>query len=395
MPTGDSEQEGLGPLRLATFVFLAINALFPILWLIFLPSTGPIHGDWAHLVLVAEHFVRGDWEHLYAVGEHALDPDLYWRYPPFALYAVAPLALLPKTGAYVAMATAGVATLIGAMVLMTKLAPVRGYRVEWALALFASGPAISNLMLGQSAGWLTLGLVVAATLWTRGRVLLACAVLGLFVVKPNWGIFFGVYALWTREWRGAAVMAGVAAGACLSALPLGAQVWTDFFEISLANDAILADYEPYKQITLGAFLKAALGEGSVTTAIWALSQLAMFGAAATVWRHSTDHAHKLGVAVLWLIAANPYASFYDALVLFLPATVWWSAQARWRPGRWNLVGVLIAFAWCWEKAPFTLPFMGITDINGTVPFSVVGPCTAAWLLLEAAEAHHRAQHQVP
>ena len=375
-----------GRLRLLAFAAMAPFASFWLAWAVMWAGGYPFEGDWTFLWHVAEHFVAGDTARLYSLDD-PLMPDMYWRYPPFALYLVAPLALLPQETAYTAISASVILTLLVSLRLLAKLASPRGYAVEWSMAIALSHFAVLVLTMGQSSGWLLLGLVVAATLWQRGHPLAAHALLGLFVVKPNWGAFFGLMALARRDWRGAAVMAGVAALVCLTSLPLGADLWRDFVHVSLGNDVILEGYGYFKQITFGSFVESVLGRGPASTAARLVATGVMLAAAAFTWSRVREPVHLLGTTVLLLVAANPYVSNYDGLVLAVPAAVWWSTRERWDPSRWRVVGGMIAACWYWQYIPLVLgPILAIPgDVDSGPPFSIVGPCVAAWLLIQAWE----------
>jgi hypothetical protein len=254
------------------------------------------------------------------------------------------------------------------------------------LAIAFSAPALSTVIMGQSSALILLCVVAAVVLWERGRVGTACALLALLVIKPNWGIFFGAYAIAAGHWRGAAVMAAVASAMCLTSLPLGWDVWRGFLGLSGANDQVLLAYEPFKVITLKGFLDAVIGRGALATGIWLSASAGLTLVAARAWRRPGSPLTQLGSVVLLTVAANPHASFYDALVLALPAMAWWAERDRWRPAPWRLVGWLIAIAWCWEQYFYTWGnVIRMAGISAFPPFSVVGPVAAIWLVLAARE----------
>ena len=167
------------------FPFLMVHWAFPALWLAKLLQYGPDPHDWLHLKVVADHFVAGDWTHLYSVGEHEINPGYYWRYPPFALYVIAPLAWIPRTWAYGLMAAIEIGALVASISLLGRLLPIRSMKREWVLAIVLSAPALSTVIAGQSSALILLCVVGAATLWTRGRVGWARALLALLALKPN------------------------------------------------------------------------------------------------------------------------------------------------------------------------------------------------------------------
>jgi hypothetical protein len=357
------------------------------MWLLFVTRNGPAAGDWHHLKVVADHFVAGDWSRLYAVGEQALDSRFFWRYPPFALYVVAPLAWLPDEWAYALLVGVEVAAVAASLWMLRRLEPFRNMRAEWFLAIVFSAPMLGTLVTGQSSALVMLCIVGAASLWTRGKVIRACAVLGLLAIKPNWGLVFGLLAIVRREWKGAAAMAGVVILLCLLTLPLGYQLWADFVGVSIGHAFALAGYDVQKQITLRSFLEGTLGKGDVTLVVWAIAAIALVVAAVLAWRAPGPPLRWLGIGVLLAIAANPYAFFYDALTLAVPATVWWAERDRWKRQPWLIVGALLALTWCSEQWLYS---WGVFAMSAGAPWrppvSIVGLTTTIWLLLAARQA---------
>lgn len=378
------------PGRKLVFAIAGLHALFPLLWLLGVWRNGPTPTDWLHLKIVADHFVAGDWAHLYAVDDGAINPGYFWRYPPFALYLVAPLAGLSRGWAYFAVVATQLVALAASMALLLRLAPARGCTPEWVVVVVFSAPVLTTLVVGQNSGLMVLTVVVAASLWARQRVFAAGALLGLFALKPNWGAAVFLCLMASRQWRIAAAMASASALLVLLSLPLGTGLWSDFVAASLANGKILVAYEGHKLITLKGFIDGTVGVGAPAQGLWALAVVVLTTAAITIWRRPATPLHHLGTALLFAVAANPYASFYDALVLIVPASVWWAERALWRPSRWQLVGALVALAWLGEHAHFTwLPLLAKFGLEWTPAVSIVGPLVSLWLLLEAAEALRR------
>jgi hypothetical protein len=91
--------------------------------------------------------------------------------------------------------------------------------------------------------------------------------------------------------------------------------------------------------------------------------------------------------VLLVVSANPYAFFYDALVLAIPATVWWAERESWSRKPWLIVGALIALIWCSEQWLYSWGVLaGIAGVPWRPPVSLVGLAASIWLVLAAREA---------
>ena len=377
-------------LRAILFPCLAVQVRFPVMWLAATVQNGPAPNDWLHLKIVADHFVAGDWTRLYAVGDQALNPGYFWRYPPFALYIVAPLAWLPEVWAYVVLAGLEVLALGASVWLLRTLHPFREMRVEWLLAIVLSAPALTTIVTGQSSALIMLCIVSAAVLWTRGQAITACAILGLLAIKPNWGVVFGLIALVRHEWKGAAAMTGVAALLCAATLPLGFQLWADFVDVSVGHSFALIDYPPQKQITLRGFLEGTLGKGELTLTLWAIAAIVLGVIAVRSWRTSGSPLRHLGTGVLLVVSANPYAFFYDALVLAIPATSWWVERDRWTKTPWRIVGGLLLLIWCSEHWLYSWSvLLAPAGLRWLPPVSIVGPAAAVWLVLAANHRNHQ------
>lgn len=360
------------------------HALFLVLWAMVIATSGPQQSDWALLKAVADHFVAGDTANLYSRGPDFLVPNYLWLYPPFVLFPLSVLALLPPLGAYLLLAFGAVAATARSVLLLDRVLKVGPVRELWMLAVFCSAPLLTTVVTGQLSGFILYLLVAAGSLWSAGNTLGGCILLGLLVAKPNWGLVFGLMVLVRREWRGAAVMAAVAALCCASGLLAGAQLWRDFFEAATVSIELQRTFAPYTIITLRGFFEALLPQ-ALAWPLWSASALLLAAAAVSLWRRPAPPMEHLAAAVLLVISSNPYAHFYDALVLVLPATVWWTGRARWPGPAWKVVGLLIAAAWVWEQAAWSWPIllkMGGVDFE--LPFSLVGPATAIWLLLWSA-----------
>ena len=191
----------------------------------------------------------------------------------------------------------------------------------------------------------------------------------------------------TAAWRMQVwISFGVAASLCLLTLPLGLPLWKDFFGVSMANADVFANYDAYKLVTLRGFMEGMLGRSSLTSALWAVAASGLVVAAVVAWRTPGSPLRHLGIGLLLAIAANPYAQFYDALVLAVPATIWWAEQDRWRRGPWLIVGTLLAVAWCGEQWLHAWGALTTAAGLGWLPtVSIVGPVAAVWLMLAATQ----------
>jgi alpha-1,2-mannosyltransferase len=159
------------------------------------------------------HTATADW----LVGQPARLPDLNH---PIARLLFAPFALLPfRTAALLwTLGSIGVALLC-----LRRIARETGVAVgPLVLLVFASAPVAVALGLGQVT-FVLLPILTAAWLADRaGHTERAAGWLGLLtVLKPFYGLY-GLYLLWRREWRAAAVYGGtIVLGYALGLLLVG------------------------------------------------------------------------------------------------------------------------------------------------------------------------------
>jgi hypothetical protein len=367
-------------------VFLGAHALFLVLWAVVVARFGPQQNDWAVFKGVADRFVAGEIANLYTRGADGIVPGYFWIYPPFVLYPLSVLAPLPPLAAYLLLAAVAVGATALSLRWLGRLCGVEDDRETWILVVICSAPFLTTVVTGQLSALLLLGIVGAGRLWTAGRAVAAGALLGLTVAKPNWGVAFGLMMLVRGEWRGAAAMAAVALLCCAGGLLPGPELWQEFFRAAAVSIEVQGHYDPYTIVTLRGFLEAVLPSAGMAYFVWGVAALAMLAAAVSIWRRrGSSPLDCLASVVLLVLAANPYAHFYDALVLVLPATVWWTGREKWAAGPWRAVGGLLAVAWIWEHAAWSWPMLGkLADLEVELPFSLVGPAATLWLLLWAS-----------
>ena len=105
-------------------------------------------------------------------------------------------------------------------------------------------------------------LLIALTLllWTSGQEFLAGLAIGLLAIKPHYCVPILLCVVLARAWR---VLAGASIAIALlvlSTLPLGADMWTSYFEQFGSVRGVVAAIPSWKQITLLAFWRSVLGE---------------------------------------------------------------------------------------------------------------------------------------
>ncbi len=322
-----------------------------------------LSGDWIQFHRTASRLVGGEWSRLYPdgfpSGHHPDFPDgLYFLYPPFALVFTAPLAALSPIGAYLACVALVLAGVVGALLLLRSALDATADD----LVLVGLGVAASAFFLGGLAlGHLSMLLVTAAAgaLWlsVRRRYVAAGAVTALLLVKPNWGVPLGLLLVVGRCWPAVLGYAAAAVGLFLVGLALDHGLWTRWLEMTIEyGEVIRTGTPPQRQITLFASLQSILnrpGSDRLVQVLWWGGSIALVIPTAVLWwtarRRAIPWERLWGVALVVVLAVNPYAYFYDGVLLAVPGAVWWMRRKSYRSrGAWATVAGVLALLLVWE-----------------------------------------------
>ena len=200
--------------------------------------------------------------------------------------------------------------------------------------------------------------------------------------KPNLGLIFPALFVARRQWS---LVAGWACGFALllvSTVPIGPDIWADFFRSyhSLAA-ALSAEIPMWKQQTIYAFWRTALGmpQSPRLVALWAFSTLPLLAVTVAVWIKVTPDPRHLprlfGIAVLAAVCCNMYLFVYDGLLLALPGIVWHVRRADYRSAACHrTAGIALLVIYIWQH-------LGTWFVHGAWP--LVGPAAGFWLVAEA------------
>lgn len=378
-------------LRLLHFALLALAIGAFGLWLAYLWSERGNPDVW-----------QRDWYCFYSAGQQFLESgaqsvysgqcirNYYWLYPPYMLYPYALVsAILPAPTYYLLAAAAIVGVTALALKLLAVSLPIRQLRFE-TLALFVVGSAalFATLVTGQHSAVLLLG--AAGALWALrdDRRFTAGLFLGLIGIKPNWAIVFVLWLLVTRRWSTLGGMAVVGVLLILSTAPMGIGTWVEYLAAGPRGVADLLDgpkgdlsYPAHKLITFEAFTRSTIGALSPLAGrlSWFVLEAVAIGTALVVWIRSSDVRDEIAVTVLVVVAANIYVEFYDALVLALPAAVWWTGRGRYPGTIWRVIAVAAVAIWTWQ-------WVWTVGSPGPAWPSLLGGFMALWIGAEGVRA---------
>lgn len=352
---------GEGRLRLPAmtvallFLFVAVTALVTIL-------SDPYQMDfvayWAAAVLTLDGNPAGAYDlalhRATELGAIPLDGALPFAYPPCFLILAAPFGLL----SYPAAAADWVLLTFAAYcVAMRRWAP----GMPWLALSFP--PLLVNVITGQ-AGFLTAALLVGGMALLPKRPLLAGALLGLLIVKPQLGLVLPLALLAGREWRAIAGAAASSAGLVLVSLLLfGWEPWQAW----LGNADLIASIASEGRAgwhrmagVYGALRLAGLGAAPAWIA-HALVALAAAAAACLIWYRKAELGARAGALAAATALASPYLFIYDTLILIVPF-LWLVARGRHRlllASVWAILFAALAQAAGWSPPLNLVPLAPI------------------------------------
>src|SRR5437762_6500821 len=170
---------------------------------------------WYRFYQTGRQLLAGD---LTAIYRMASDSRYFWLYPPYCIYLAAPLGVLPEWYAYALCVLVEVAAVGGALAVLRAAVPGRGAdHTNAAIAVLASMPFNTAIVIGQISGVLSLILAASLWAWRRRRPVTTGLLLSLLFIKPNLAIFFPLVCLLARQWR---VVPGIGVGSAFLLPPL-------------------------------------------------------------------------------------------------------------------------------------------------------------------------------
>lgn len=352
--------------------------------------------DWVQFPRTAERVLAVDSLPVYPVGfeddgRPDFDDGIFFFYPPTVAVLTLPLAFVPRLASFaILVAVVAGGTLLAALILLASLGKDRGWWPAGIFSFAGSAPWNVALYLGHLSSLLVLAPALAIRSVGKGRPFLGGVALSLLMAKPNLGVAFFLLVLASRR---RALIGGFLTGTglwVLISIPLGLSLWRDWGLTMLAFQPVVTDLTPsWKQVTLFSSLQSLLGDmgpDHLANFAWASLSIPIAAWTAAIWWRSghsrTDFPRLLGLGVLSVLAVNPYAYYYDAVLLVVPAFVLWTTG----PGHtmvrrvcWASLGFIFFWhhAQCWvfkDQAP-ALVGVGVTvwAIAELVGLSILDP----------------------
>ena len=289
-------------------------------------------------------------------------PHQVWPYPPPILLLAVPLSLLPLLPGFL-LYTAGTAALLW-------LALRAGGLTRPACAAVLLSPALADNALTGQNGSLTAALLFGGLFLVHRRAVLAGAILGALVIKPQLGMLVPLCLIASGNWRALLAMATSASLLiAASALLFGVDAWIGFLVHTRPMIAAILE-APWRalpaQQNFASPLMAARSVGaSMGVAYGIQTAVTLLCGAVAWWTWRTpdfERIPRVALTGLLALAAAPWVHTYDMIPLAV-AIVVLAARMR-RPS------ALLGFAWFWPGAVVLLPI--------PLPLSVASIAAVAW-----------------
>jgi alpha-1,2-mannosyltransferase len=294
------------------------------------PRFNALGADWVIFMAAARAVFTGDLTHIYSQSwitqatntqfAHWLSEPLpfpLFPYPPVFLLLVLPFAKLSAGVSLLASQLAQFAALAWAL---RKLAPDKSYLFFMTGALLA--PAAANNVLAGSNAVLVAALIVGGVALLQTKPLLAGALLGGVIFKPQFFVLLPLALLAARQGRALAGMIACAVVlTLLSALLFGYSLWLDWFAVYLHPQAVAGvNGTDWGHSWDESVSTCAMLLGAPKWLAMAAQGMAMVIAAAAVWRtFSLRHPARLAVLLCAALLASPHVSNYDLILLAIAA----------------------------------------------------------------------------
>jgi hypothetical protein len=291
-------------------------------------------------------------------------PHQVWPYPPPILLLAVPLSTLPLLPGFL-LYTAGT---LGGLWLALR----RGGLTAAACAAVLFSPAVAdNALTGQNSG-LTSALLFGGLMLVHRRPLLAGAILGALVIKPQLAILVPVCLVASGNWRAILAMAiSASLLIVLSGVLFGLDAWVGFF-IHTRPDITAMLEAPWQalpaQQTFASTLMAARSVGASLQVAYGLQATVTVLCTAVAWwtwrTPRVDPVLRAALTGVLAVAASPWVHTYDMIPLSIAIVALVKTESRGS-------SILLGFAWCWPGAVVVLPV--------PLPLSVASVACVAWI----------------
>lgn len=278
--------------------------------------------------------------------------DLYIS-PPHTAVPFALLAKLPFRAALVTFTALSFGAFASALASSRPLTDDMKTYAAVALAFAASEPLAETIVIGQTSAFMLLVWIAGVRLARSRRDVLAGAVLGLGVMKPQLFLLVPVVLLATRRYRAlAAFLASAASLVALGALVAGPHAYAAWLELLRSSSyGAVREANAFHMCSIEALVRAFVPSVRLAVAVHAVASVALVAMLYAFARRAEEKVAWAAAALVTVVVA-PHLIVYDAVLLLVPALV----LAAEKPARLALGA---AFVIAWLTPVIELPLLPI------------------------------------
>lgn len=278
------------------------------------------------------------------IAPGTLEPYATWSYPPTMLLPLLPFGLLPAPLALATWLCATFALLAAVLTLAFRDARL-------AIAVLASPAAFYCLSFGQN-GALTAALLIGGLWLVDRRPVLAGAMLGLLVIKPQLGLLLPFALAAGGYWRAFVAAAVTALAALALSISLfGTAAWSGFLHETAPHMSaqLLHDWGIPPQHAMPTTLVTLQGWGIPThDAIIGQLVSTVIAAMTVAWawrRRGAERQWCNALTCAAMLLATPFGYVYDMIPAMLAAAL--LARAGLTSGFVGAEPIVLAAVWLW------------------------------------------------
>ena len=297
------------------------------------PQFNALGADWVIFQAAARAFFTGELAHIYnqawitqSTNTQFADwlssplPFPLFPYPPVFLLLVLPFAKLPVG---LSLLFSQLTQFAALAVALRKLAPGKSY-LFFLIGAFLAPAAANNVLAGSNAVLVT-ALIVGGIALLKDRPLIAGALLGVVIFKPQFFPLLPLALIAGKQGRALTGMAAsIAALILLSMALFGPGLWLDWVNVYLHPQQVAGvngtDWGHSWDESVSTCVALLGAPAWLATAAQAV---AVMTAAAMVWRaFATGHPQRLAILLCAALLASPHVSNYDLLLLAVAGLVY-------------------------------------------------------------------------
>jgi hypothetical protein len=312
-----------------------------------------------HEIFVPEHFKAAARAAFTAPNVPAI-----FSYPPTTLLPAVVLALVPYPIALALWSAIQIVLFTTALVFATRRFLSPGLAIVVALA----SPSLALTLPWGQFGAIIASLMTLGVLLLDRRPVLAGVLLGLMVVKPQFGALIPIALAVGRHWQAfAAASFTVAISVLLTLLLFGDGAWIDFVNVTMPTQIAITS-DPHNYLPIAHSIRDRLVIMGVdplaARTVQVFTACVALAAVALVFKRQAPPAVRLFVLAAATEAALPYVALYDQAVVSIAALALVAAL----PSLDRIIQTLLMFLWAspivdlWltmSNQPQIAPFVGL------------------------------------